>query len=144
MTEYSIVFDKFLRKIEDVDLANFNEEDQTAMLTGWLNDAIDMLTLESPTLNHDITDKDDLTHCFNQDLDSYETELIARFMVVAWYEPKVNSLQHIILMSGSSGEKWTDQNNHLKALIYSRDTAFDRARKLIRNKNYFNNEYFEG
>lgn len=55
MTPYQKVFDAFLLKIEDLDLARLDPASQQAMLVGWLDAAIGFLEEDSLQLTHDYT-----------------------------------------------------------------------------------------
>ena len=115
MTPYQKVFDAFLLKIEDLDLARLDPASQQAMLVGWLDAAIGFLEEDSLQLTHDYTDRNDELAQFNVDLDNREIQVLALYMVVAWYEPKVNSLEHTTMMYGSKDEKWDNKKDHYKS-----------------------------
>ena len=121
MTPYEYIFDSFKRKIEDKDLFTYTEDEQTEMLTGWLDTAIGYIEMEQLQMVNDLSDRDNENQWFNADLKNYEIEVIAMYMVVAWYEPRINSLEHTLLFVGASGEKWTDQNAHMKMMKTARD-----------------------
>lgn len=64
-------------------------------------------------------------------------------MVVAWYEPKVNSLEHTTMMYGSKDEKWDNKKDHYKAVSDIQEKYRKRARKYIRNYSTRNNSYLQ-
>lgn len=143
MTPYEYIFDSFKRKIEDKDLFTYTEDEQTEMLTGWLDTAIGYIEMEQLQMVNDLSDRDNENQWFNADLKNYEIEVIAMYMVVAWYEPRINSLEHTLLFVGASGEKWTDQNAHMKMMKTARDEWKLEARKYFRNYGYKKNSYLE-
>lgn len=143
MTPYNKVFDSFKRKIEDKDLPTFTEDEQVEMLTGWLDTAIGYIELDQLQMVNDLSDRDNETQTFNADLKNFEIEVIAMYMAAAWYEPRINSLEHTLLFVGASGEKWTDQNAHMKMLKTVRDDWKLEARKYFRNYGYKKNSYLE-
>ena len=65
-------------------------------------------------------------------------------MIVAWYDPLVNSLEHTGLFLGSKDEKWTNQKDHWRETKNTQDTYRKRARKYFRNYAYTNNDYIRG
>ena len=143
MTPYQKVFDAFLLKIEDLDLARLDPASQQAMLVGWLDAAIGFLEEDSLQLTHDYTDRNDELAQFNADLDNREIQVLALYMVVAWYEPKVNSLEHTTMMYGSKDEKWDNKKDHYKAVSDIQEKYRKRARKYTRNYSTRNNSYLQ-
>lgn len=143
-TPYEDIYKRFYRKIEDKDLVQFDENEQEEMLTGWLDTAISYIELEGLSMKNDLSDRDNDLQNFNQTLENYEIEVVAKFMVVAWYEPKINSLEHTLLMVGSKDEKWTSQKDHLEMMTTTRDKEKREAIKLVRNYGYKNNSYLSG
>lgn len=143
-TPYENIYKSFLKKIEDKDLPLFSDEEQIEILTDWLNSAISYIELEGIQLVNNLSDRDNDLQQFNTDLLNYEIELIAMYMVVAWYEPKINSLQHILMFVGASGEKWTSQKEHLDMMMNVQESKRLEARKYARNYGYMHNSYIEG
>lgn len=143
MTPYEKVFDSFKRRIEDKDLPTFEEDEQIEMLTGWLDTAIGYIELEQLQMVSDLSDRDNDSQVFVADLKNFEIEVIAMYMAAAWYEPKINSLEHTLLFVGASGEKWTDQDAHMKMMKAIRDDWKLEARKHFRNYGYKKNSYLE-
>ena len=143
-TPYSDVFKRFKKRIEDIDLPNFTEEEQNEMLTEWLDTAIGYIELEMLQIKNDLSDRDNGLQEFTADLNNPEKEVIALYMVAAWYEPKINSLKHILMMVGSKDEKWTSQKEHMNMMIEARDLALKEARKYFLKYGSKNNTYLNG
>lgn len=144
MTPYENVFKSFLRKIEDKDLPSFNEDEQIEMLTGWLDSAIGYIELDKLKIKNDLSDRDNDLQEFTADLDNCEIEVISMYMIVAWYEPKINSLEHTLLFVGSKDEKWTGQKEHLEMMKSVQKEKRLEARKYFRNYGYKENSYLNG
>lgn len=140
-TPYETVFKSFKKRIEDKDLPLFTEEEQTEMLNGWLDTAIAYIELDKLKVKNDLSDRDNDLQEFNADLNNCEIEVVAMYMVAAWYEPKINSLENTLLFVGSSGEKWTSQKDHLNMMVETRDKWKLEARKYFRNYGYKENNY---
>ena len=141
-TSYEKIYSSFLRKIEDKNLPQLEEDEQEEYLLGFLESALGMIEMEGFTTPHNLSDRDDGLAEFADDLDYGEIEAISLYMVVAWYEPVVNSLQFTISMLGSREEKWTDQSTHLRRVHEVQEDCRNRASKLFRNYRYTHNEYF--
>lgn len=142
-TTYEDVYSRFLQKIEDTDLSRLDEEAYSESMNLWLHSAIAMMELDGVNLNNDYTQLNDNSESFMHKLDNIEIEVISLFMVCAWYDAKINSIEHVLLFVGANGEKWTDQINHMKGLQSARNDFYIRANHAVRNYNYKNNTYFE-
>ena len=141
MTSYQVIFNRFLKKIEDVDLPQLDDDDQLDELTGWLDSAIAKMYLQHITLTNDLKDRNDDEQVFNSDLTDREIELIALNMVVAWYEPKVSSLEHTLMYFGTKEEKFTNQKDHLNAIRNVRKMYQKEARLLATDLDFAFNSY---
>lgn len=144
MTSYQKIFSSFLRKIEDSSLAKLSDEDQTTMLTGWLDDAIGMIELDDLKIKSDLSDRDNNKQSFTANLYNSEIEVISLYMVVAWYEPIVNSLEHTGMFWGSKDDKWSNQKDHYESTKKVQESYRIRARKYFRNYAYRHNDYIGG
>ena len=140
-TPYEDIFKRFEKRIEDKDLPNFDEDDQREMLTDWLDTAIGYIELDGLKIQNDLSDRDNDLQEFSADLSNSEKEIIAMYMVVAWYEPKINSLETTLMFIGSKDEKWTAQKDQLAMQKEKRDYWRLEARKYFRNYGYKNNSY---
>lgn len=141
MTPYSKVFGSFLRKIEDKDLYLFEVSDQIRMLTGWLDTAIAYIELDGLDIESNLSDRNNESQEFNSDLLNCEIEVIAMYMVAAWYEPKINSLENTLMFVGSKDEKWDSQMARLEMLMNVQSQKKLEARKYFVKYGYKNNTY---
>lgn len=141
MTPYSTVFKSFLRKIEDKDLPLFDEYEQIEILTGYLNDALAFIELDGLDIKNDLSDRDEDFQEFKADLLNCEIEVIAMYMVAAWYEPKINSLENTLMFIGSKDEKWDNQKSRLEMLMNVQQAKKLEARKYFVKYGYKNNSY---
>lgn len=144
MTSYEQIFERFLDKIEDVDLAKMDFEDRLMMLNHWFISAIAYVEADMLNMEHDLSDRDEESQAFNQDLTNAEIEVLSLYMVVAWYDSKINSLDHTLLFMGSKDEKYTSQRDHWKQTKEMQDFYRKRARKYFRNHSSRNNSYIKG
>ena len=143
-TPYEEIFKRLKKRIEDRDLASFSPNEQEEMMTEWLDAAIGYIELDNLKLINNLSDRDNDYQEFEADLTNAEMEVVAMYMVAAWYEPKINSLQATLLFVGSKDEKWTSQKDHLAMMISNRDYWKLEARKYFRNYCYKNNSYIGG
>lgn len=141
MTSFTRIYDLFLSKIEDSDLPQLSDSDQMIELNTWLNSAIGEMELEGIKIVHDLSNRDDTS--FKDDLTVGEIELLARYMVIAWYDRKINSLEHILLFVGTKEEKFTNQKDHLNAMKAVRQMYRREARQIIGEYGFKNNSYLK-
>lgn len=87
MTAYTTIYNSFLDKVNDYDLADMTPELAQTSMRGWLNQAV-VRFLESC--------KKDLTQTeeggFTEDLDLMEIDILTEGMVEAWLKPIRNNL----------------------------------------------------
>lgn len=87
MTAYTTIYNSFLDKVNDYDLADMAAELAQTSMRGWLNQAV-VRFLESC--------KKDLTQTeeggFTEDLDLVEIDILTEGMVEAWLKPIRNNL----------------------------------------------------
>lgn len=122
-TLYSDIYEIFLRKITDFELANqLTQATPTAgenRMKGWLLSSI----IKFPRCKTDLSDKDDTTATFNNTLSYYEKELLAKLMIGEWIEPQINHLLMVRQLLGDTDFKLTSQANHLMALLKLKDSV---------------------
>lgn len=141
MTSFDKVFDRFLSKIEDVELAKMGENDRWNMLVGWLETGLSYIELDKLKIENDLSELTETEDGFVADLTNAEIEGVALYMMVAWYESKVNSLDHTLLFMGSKDEKWTNQRDHWRVTKEMQELYRKRARKYFRNHSSRDNVY---
>ena len=100
-TPYETVYNRFLQKCTDYDLPKLPDDELESMLHGWMTSAI----VRFVQSNSDLSQRDDELRTFLVDLEDYEKEVIALFMVVAWLEPRINSTLLTNQMIGGKEEK---------------------------------------
>lgn len=88
MTSYEAIYNRFLTKITDYELAFVPEEDMELMLHGWLLSAIAKFRKCASNLS----DRDDEQKCFNINLVDEEIEILSLLMISEWIEPQLNSV----------------------------------------------------
>lgn len=140
-TSYEDIFKRFKNKISDVELYKLDEDSQKEQLVLWLDGAIGKIELDDLKIKNDLSDRDNDLEEFAADLTNAEIEVLALYMVVDWYDQKINSMEHIMLYVGTKDEKWTNQREHLRTMTETCEMYRLRARKHFRNYCYKNNDY---
>lgn len=141
MTSYEKIYSRFLSKIEDSDLPKLTQSESNQLLEGWLESALGLMEIDKLKIEHDLSARHSEDAYFEEDLTNAEIEVLALYMVVAWYEPRVNSLEHTLLFMGSKDEKWTNQKDHLNAIKSIQESYRVKARKYVRNHSSRVNAY---
>lgn len=87
MTAYTTIYNSFLDKVNDYDLADMTAELAQTSMRGWLNQAV-VRFLES--CKKDLTQTEEVG--FSEDLDLMEIDILTEGMVEAWLKPIRNNL----------------------------------------------------
>ena len=140
MTSYETIFTRFLRKIDDVELArqlelfpDLAEED----MIGWLHSAIARIGY----IEHETLTLDDVGKCIEEDLSELELEFYSLGMKVEWLTPIVESRINLSQMFGGKEEKWFSEANHLEQLREQLYQDKLEIRKMRRDHGYRHNDY---
>ncbi len=171
---YNEIFSRFFSKVEGYDLFDegMNLETRYALLCSWLHSAISKsqvsrlfssvyfsdTTIDAEAMTEEDYDIESVVidGSFDYELlnpldsnlsnvdDEFVFELLAYGMVLAWLEPKVNSLTNIAQFFGTSDEKFYSQANHLSELRGLRDDAVSAQYRLITERGFGYNSYLNG
>ena len=87
MTAYTTIYNSFLDKVNDYDLADMTAELAQTSMRGWLNQAV-VRFLESCKKDLSQTEEGG----FTEDLDLTEIDILTEGMVEAWLKPMRNNL----------------------------------------------------
>lgn len=136
-TSYLEIYDRFLQKITDFNLPQLDESEIQLICRGYMNSAI----AKFKKCQSDLSLRDDVLLCFDEELLDVEKEILALQMVCEWVEPQVNSTLLLSQMIGWKEDKFFAQSNQISALKELRDSAEDRARTLRRDWSYQNSSY---
>ena len=134
MTAYTTLYNSFLDKVNDYDLADMTEAMAQTSMRGWLNQAA-VRFLESC--------KKDLTQTeeggFSEDLDLMEIDILTEGMVEAWLKPLRNNLD--LLRNALSTKDFTtfspanllDKVNDTYAMAHANFLSRIKEYSFIRN-----------
>ena len=138
-TPYEKIYNRFLQKISDFNLAEVDDYSFDEMLNGWLNSAV----IRVRKCQHDLSKRDDELQEFEEDLSDLEIELLALGMVDAWVTPMLNSTELTLQFIGGKEEKYYSQSQMLSEL---RNLKKENSLEMNRLHNYYtytNNSYFD-
>ena len=110
MTDFSIVYDRFLGKITDDMYLEWTEQDTRNDLYQILMDAIPGFEFPRKTLTYTDT-------AFDEDLTSEEINILAILMMNTWLQRQITSIENIRMKYSGSDFKMTSQANHLAKLL---------------------------
>ena len=138
-TPYEKVYNRFLQKISDFNLAEVDDYSFDEMINGWLNSAV----IRVRKCQHDLSKRDDELQEFEEDLSDLEIELLALGMVDAWVTPMLNSTELTLQFIWGKEEKYYSQSQMLSEL---RNLKKENSLEMNRLHNYYtytNNSYFD-
>ena len=138
-TPYEKIYERFLSKITDFNLAEVDDYSFDKMMQSWLNSSI----VRMRKCKSDLSLRDDEVQEFAEDLIDLEIELLALGMVDAWVTPMLNSTELTLQFIGGKEEKYYSQSQQLAEL---RNLKKENSLEMNRLHNYFtytNNSYFE-
>lgn len=99
-TAYTKIYESFLDKVEDYDLADMVEEDAEQLMLGWLKQAVVKFGESCKKDLHEV-DGDS----FVGDLDENEIDILSEGMIEAWLKPRRNNLE--LLKNGLNTKDFT-------------------------------------
>lgn len=138
-TPYEKIYERFLSKITDFNLAEVDDYSFDKMMQSWLNSSI----VRMRKCKSDLSLRNDEAQEFAEDLIDLEIELLALGMVDAWVTPMLNSTELTLQFIGGKEEKYYSQSQQLAEL---RNLKKENSLEMNRLHNYFtytNNSYFE-
>ena len=137
-TPYTAVYDRFLNRITDFNLGDFDDYTLQEMLKSWLHTAI-----VNTRTSTDLSARDEKNETFSNDLSDRDIELLAMGMTLAWIEPTLNSTELTSQFIGGKEEKYYSQANHIAELRALREDTRVEMKRLHSYGTYINNSYFD-
>lgn len=129
MTSFETIYEDFLLKIDDIELANYDDDLADETLMGYLRQAIKSFHY----CNQDLT-FDEYSGSFNVELTPLEIDIISEFMVVKWLKPKLDNLENLRNALNTSDHSFYSPANLLKQVE-------TRYKKSVREAKSLMNEY---
>ena len=137
-TPYEKVYDRFLSRTTDFNLADLDDYTLNEMLKNWLSSAI-----VNVRTNSNLSARDDESEVFSNDLSDRDVELLAMGMTMAWLDQYLNSTENVLQFIGGKEEKYYSQANHMAELRALREETRLEMKRLHSYGTYTNNSYFD-
>ena len=134
-TPFQDVYDVFLGKITDFDLANLTDDELKERLFPKMKSAISKFRQCKQELI-----LDEMFEEFSLKLEQIEVEIIASLMVVEWYTPQINNVLNTKQFLSDKDYRFYSQANHLKSNMEAKKEALREANRLISDYSFQDNE----
>jgi hypothetical protein len=135
-TPFSTVFQRFLNKVTDSNLASLPTENLESIMTDYLQSAI----VRFRKCKKDIKNIDLTLQQFNVDLSLDEIEILANWMKFEWVDQQVNRIELLRQSLSSKDFAMYSQANHLQALLSLKDVTSRDVLRLMKYYSYDNND----
>lgn len=136
-TPYDVVYNRFLNKCSDFNLADLDDYTLEEMMKDWLHSAIIRTRTSS-----DLSARDDENEVFENDLTSQDIELLSMGMVLAWLDQRIQSTEYTNLFVGGKEEKFYSPSSQLTELRNLRADILREMQQIHCYNTYANNSYF--
>lgn len=137
MTSYETIYSRFLNRITDFNLAELDDYTLNNMLRSWLSSAL--VKVRTST---DLSQRDEESELFTNELTDLDIELLAMGMTLAWIEQCLNSTELMLMMTGGKEEKFYSQSQHITELRALRADTLREMQQLYTYSTYVNDDYF--
>ena len=148
--EYSKIYSRLFSKIEAYDFIELSEEELNDFLCNWIHSASAnqyvRRLFKSFVLDDEVQEVQyEMKYSVDEFSDTeFITEILALGVVVAWLEPKINSINSIAQMFGSKEEKFYSQSQHISELRNLVNDSRKQQRRMIADRGYAWNTYLDG
>ena len=147
---YDVIYSRLFSKIEAYDFIELPEDDLNGLLCDWIHSASANPYVRRLFKTYSLDDEiQEISYEMKYSIDDFsDTEFIIEVlslgMVVAWLEPKVNSINNIAQFFGSKDEKFFSQASHLSELKGLVKDSKKQQRRMIADRGYAWNSYLDG
>lgn len=148
--DYEEIYSKFRLKASAYDLLDLQDDEVNAFLCDWMHSSASKPYIRKLFSNLSLDDDlEELTYIFKYSVDTefdqeFITEILGIGLVIEWITPKINNLNNIQQVYGSSEEKFFSQASHLSTLMNLKESLIREQRNLIRDRGYIWNSYLDG
>lgn len=139
MTPFSTVFQRFLNKITDSNLASLLPDTLDSIMVEYLQTAI----VRFRKCKQNIKDFDLDLMQFNVDLSLEEIEILALWMLYEWTNQQIYSIELLKQSLSSKDYAMYSQANHLSAMLSLREVTLRDVHSLMNYYSYDNNDLSE-
>jgi uncharacterized protein YggL (DUF469 family) len=147
---YDNVYSRFLSIVEAYDFLEMPEENVYMFLSEWLHSVIANPYVRRLFNKVNVYDevqeiKYEMRYSVDEDTDKeFIKEVLSLGLIIAWLEPKINSLNNIIQMYGSKEEKFYSQSQHLMELQALKKATEKKQRGMVADRGHAWNTYLDG
>ena len=148
--DYNKIYSRLFSKIEAYDFLELPEDELNDFLCSWIHSASAnpyvRRLFKSFNLDDEIlTISYEMKYSVDEFSDEeFITEILTFGVVVAWLEPKINSINNIAQMFGSKEEKYYSQSQHISELRGLVNDSVKKQRRMIADRGYAWNSYLDG
>lgn len=136
-TPYEKIYNRFLSRTTDFNLAELDDYTLNKMLKSWLYSAIIKTRTSS-----DLSARDEENEAFKSDLSDLDVELLSMGMTLAWLDQTLNSTELTLQFLGGKEEKFFSQSAHISELRNLRADTLREMQQLYTYDTYNNNDFF--
>lgn len=136
MTPFSTVFQRFLNKVTDQNLASLPSENLESIMTDYLQSSV----VRFRKCKQDIKNIDITNQQFNVNLTLEEIEILANWMVYEWTNQQVYKVELLRQSLSSKDYAMYSQANHLQALLSLRESTKKDVHSLMSYYSYDNSD----
>ena len=147
---YDTIYSRLFGKIEAYDFIELPENDLNDFLCNWIHSASANPYVRKLFITFSLDDEiQSISYEMKYSVDEltdeeFIIEILSLGMVVAWLEPKINSINNIAQMFGSKEEKFYSQSQHLSELRSLVNDSKKTQRRMIADRGYVWNSYLDG
>ena len=144
------IYSRLFSKIEAYDFIELSEADLNELLCDWIHSASANPYVRRLFKTFSLDDEiQEITYEMKYSVDEFAdsefvTEILTLGVVVAWLEPKINSINNIAQIFGSKEEKFFSQSQHISELRALVNDSKKQQRRMITDRGYAWNTYLDG
>lgn len=148
--DYSKIYSRLFSKIEAYDFIELSEDDLNELLCDWIHSASANPYVRRLFSTFSLDDEiQQIEYEIKYSVDDFSDEefvieVLTLGIVIAWLEPKKNSINNIAQMFGSKEEKFYSQSAHLSELQNLINGCKKQQRRMIADRGYAWNSYLDG
>ena len=139
MTPFSTVFQRFLNKISDQNLASLPTNNLESIMGDYLQSSV----VRFRKCKQNIKDFDLNLQQFNVDLSLEEIEILSLWMKFEWINQQINRIELLKQSLSSKDYAMYSQANHLSAMLSLREVTMSDVNTLMKYYSYDNNDLSE-
>ena len=148
--DYNKIYSRLFSKIEAYDFIELPEDELNDFLCNWIHSASANPYVRRLFKSFNLDDEIlEISYEMKYSVDEFSdeefiTEILTLGVVIAWLEPKINSINNIAQMFASKEEKFYSQSQHLSELRGLVNDSRKQQRRMIADRGYAWNSYLDG